>query len=63
MWLKMAAASKRALDEGADDRGFHDAKLATARFYAERELPLSGALRRKVQAGAEALMQIPAEAF
>jgi alkylation response protein AidB-like acyl-CoA dehydrogenase len=63
MWLKMAAASKRALDEGADDRGFHEAKLATARFYAGRELPLSGALRRKVEAGAEALMQIPAEAF
>jgi alkylation response protein AidB-like acyl-CoA dehydrogenase len=63
MWLKMAAASKRALDEGLDDRSFHEAKLATARFYAERELPLSGALRRKVEAGAEALMQIPAEAF
>ncbi|HET7577241.1 MAG TPA: acyl-CoA dehydrogenase C-terminal domain-containing protein [Sphingomicrobium sp.] len=63
MWLKMAAASQRALEEGADDRSFHEAKLATARFYAGRELPLSSALRRKVEAGAEALMQIPAEAF
>src|SRR3954469_448846 len=63
MWLKMAAAAKRALDGGAEDRPFHDAKLITARFYAERELPLSQALRRKIEAGAETLMKIPAEAF
>ena len=63
MWLKMAAAAQRALDGGADDRAFHEAKLTTARFYAERELPLSSGLRRKIEAGAEALMRIPAEAF
>src|SRR3982750_1625458 len=63
MWLKMAAASRRALDEGTEDRTFHETKLLTAQFYAERELPLSGALRRKIEAGAEALMKIPAEAF
>src|SRR5437870_12935652 len=33
MWLKIAAASQRALSEGADDTGFHEAKLTTARFY------------------------------
>ena len=63
MWLKMAAACQRALDEGADDRVFHDAKLATAHFYAARELPASVALRRKIEAGAETLMKIPAEVF
>ena len=63
MWLKMAAASKRALGEGAEDKAFHEAKLATAQFYAKRELPLSTALRKKVEAGAESLMKIPAEAF
>jgi len=63
MWIKMAAAAQRALDAAAGDTSFHDAKLAVARFYAERELPLSGALRRKIEAGAEALMKIPAEAF
>jgi alkylation response protein AidB-like acyl-CoA dehydrogenase len=63
MWLKMAAASQRALSEGADDQPFHDAKLTTARFYATRELPSSIALRRKIEAGAETLMKIPAEAF
>jgi alkylation response protein AidB-like acyl-CoA dehydrogenase len=63
MWMKIAAAAKRALDGGAEDRAFHDNKLVTARFYAERELPLAPALRRKIEAGAETLMKIPAEAF
>jgi len=63
MWLKMAAASKRALDEGGENGPFHEAKLVTAKFYAQRELPLSTALRRKIEAGAETLMKIPAEAF
>src|SRR5690348_3754176 len=63
MWLKIAAASQRALDEGTDDRPFHEAKLVTAQFYAQRELPQSTALRRKIEAGAETLMKIPAEAF
>jgi alkylation response protein AidB-like acyl-CoA dehydrogenase len=63
MWLKMASASARALADGSDDREFLEAKLSTARFYAQRELALSSALRRKVEAGAETLMRIPAEAF
>jgi alkylation response protein AidB-like acyl-CoA dehydrogenase len=63
MWLKMATASSRALAEGAEDAAFHEAKHATASFYAQRELPFSIALRRKVEAGAESLMRIPAEAF
>ncbi|HUP67132.1 MAG TPA: acyl-CoA dehydrogenase C-terminal domain-containing protein [Sphingomicrobium sp.] len=63
MWLKMATASQRALDEGAADSAFHEAKLATAHFYAARELPTSIALRRKIEAGAETLMKMPAEAF
>jgi alkylation response protein AidB-like acyl-CoA dehydrogenase len=63
MWIKLAAASKRALDGGASDTAFHEAKLVTAEFYARRELPMSGALRKKIEAGAETLMKIPAEVF
>ena len=63
MWLKMAAAAHRALGDGSDDREFLEAKLTTARFYAERELPMSSGLRRKIEAGAESLMKIPVEAF
>ena len=63
MWLRMAKASAGSLANGADDRAFHEAKLVTARFFAERTLPETGALRRKIEAGAEALMMLPAEAF
>ena len=63
MWLKIASAAQRVLDGGGEDRAFHENKLVTARFYAERELPLASALRRKIEAGAETLMRIPAEAF
>jgi hypothetical protein len=57
MWLKLAAAAKPG--EGM----FHDTKLATARFYAERELSRAPVLRRLVETGAESLMAVPAEAF
>jgi hypothetical protein len=63
MWLKMAAVSGRMLSDGSEDKAFYENKLITAQFYAQRELPLSGALRKKIEAGAETLMKIPAEAF
>ena len=63
MWLKMARAAQNALADGGGDADFHQAKLVTARFYAERELPLSGGLRRKIEAGAGSLMALSAEAF
>jgi len=65
MWLKMTRAASAAIAEGGGKEGreFYEAKLTTGRFYAERELPLSSALRRKIEAGAESLMRIPAEAF
>ncbi|HEX8365379.1 MAG TPA: acyl-CoA dehydrogenase C-terminal domain-containing protein [Allosphingosinicella sp.] len=62
MWLRMAKASAASLASG-DDAAFHETKLVTARFFAERILPDTGALRRKIEAGAESLMALPAEAF
>ena len=62
MWLRMVRASTAALAEGGDD-GFHRAKLVTARFFAERLLPETGSLRRKLEAGADTLMAMPVEAF
>lgn len=62
MWLRMAQAAVKGLSTGAD-KDFYEAKLITARFYAERILPDAGALRRKIEGGAEALMLLPVEAF
>jgi alkylation response protein AidB-like acyl-CoA dehydrogenase len=63
VWLRIAKASAAALADGADDKAFHDAKLVTARFFASHVMPETGALRRKIEAGAETLMALPAEAF
>jgi alkylation response protein AidB-like acyl-CoA dehydrogenase len=63
MWLKMAGISARLKDEAGEDAAFHQAKITTARYFAERELVLAGALRRKVEAGAESLMALPMDAF
>ncbi|MEG3156011.1 acyl-CoA dehydrogenase C-terminal domain-containing protein [Sphingomonas sp. RB1R13] len=63
MWLKIAAASDKLKGDVSEDRGFHEAKIVTARFYATRELAGASALRRKVEAGAETLMALPMEAF
>ncbi len=63
MWLKMAGVSARLVDDAAEDRSFHEAKLVTAQFYAERELPMTQTLRRRIEAGAETLMKLPAELF
>ncbi|HEY0413924.1 MAG TPA: acyl-CoA dehydrogenase C-terminal domain-containing protein [Allosphingosinicella sp.] len=63
MWLRMAKASTAALANGTEDKAFHEAKLITARFFAERVMPETGSLRRKLEAGAESLMALPAEAF
>ena len=63
MWLRMARISAAALARGAADADFHQAKLVTARFFAERVMPETDALRRKLEAGADTLMAIPVEAF
>jgi hypothetical protein len=37
--------------------------LMTARFFSERVMPDTGALRRKMEGGAEVIMAMPVEAF
>jgi alkylation response protein AidB-like acyl-CoA dehydrogenase len=63
MWLRMAKVAQAALASGGEDKAFYEAKLVTARYYAERFLPDAGALRRKLEAGGEAMMALGEEAF
>jgi hypothetical protein len=63
MWLRMGQVAARALGGGREDAAFYEAKLVTARHFAERFCPDAGALRRKIEAGAGAMMALPAEAF
>jgi len=63
MWLRMAVAARQALAGGAADTAFYQTKLTTARYFAERFMPDAGALRRKLEAGSEAIMALGEEAF
>ena len=67
MWLRMAraAATLKAESGGAQGYGapFLEAKLVTARFFAERVMPEAGALRRQIEGGAETIMALTPEMF
>ncbi|NJR77120.1 acyl-CoA dehydrogenase C-terminal domain-containing protein [Sphingomonas corticis] len=63
MWLRMASAAARLKAAGEGDAAFLDAKLMTARFFAERVLPEAGALRRQIEGGVDAIMALPVEMF
>jgi alkylation response protein AidB-like acyl-CoA dehydrogenase len=63
MWLRSASAAQAALDAGEGDAAFMQAKLLTARFYAERILAETASLRKKLEAGAESMMAMPVAGF
>ncbi|MEO1967950.1 MAG: acyl-CoA dehydrogenase C-terminal domain-containing protein [Sphingomonadaceae bacterium] len=63
MWLRMAKVAQAKLSSGGGDKAFYQTKLATARYYVERFLPDAGALRRKIEAGSEAVMALSEDAF
>jgi hypothetical protein len=64
MWAqiaKAALAKSASVEQGAAER--MNIKLVTARFFAERALPETGARLARIQAGAASVMELPAEAF
>ena len=63
MWLRMGVVAAQKIAEGAANTGFYETKLTTARFYGERIMPDAGALRRKIEAGPDAVMDIAPELF
>ena len=63
MWLRMSKAAATLLAAGEGDAKFLEAKLVTARFFAERIMPDAGSLRRKIEGGADALMALDPDMF
>ncbi|MEY4952016.1 MAG: hypothetical protein RL299_440, partial [Pseudomonadota bacterium] len=63
MWLRMGEMAVAKLGEGTGDKAFYEAKLVTAQYFGERFTPDTGALRRKLETGADAMMALPVEAF
>ena len=58
MWLRMAKVATEALANGAQDRGFYEAKLVTAKFYFERILPQVAGLLVAIRSGKDAMMKL-----
>lgn len=64
MWARIALVAREKLAAGdADDAAWLEAKLTTARYFMERVLPESRAHVLRIEAGADTLMALPAEAF
>ncbi len=63
MWARMAEASLAALAAGTDDPAFHGTKLATARFYMARQMPMTATHLARIQSGAEPVMALDAANF
>ena len=63
MWLRMATAAHGLIARDEGDVELAKVKLVTARFFAERILPETGGLRRKVEGGADAIMALEPEQF
>ncbi len=64
-WLmgRAALVARERLGTPGADRGFLEAKLATARFYLEHLLPQAGALARTVTHGAASTLALDPEAY
>jgi alkylation response protein AidB-like acyl-CoA dehydrogenase len=63
MWAQIAKAALAGLARGEGDTAFYENKLVTARYFFSHVLPETGVHRARVEAGADNLMALPAEAF
>ncbi|MGR3719657.1 MAG: acyl-CoA dehydrogenase C-terminal domain-containing protein [Paracoccus sp. (in: a-proteobacteria)] len=62
MWAQMAVAAHAALAAGGD-ASFATTKLATGRYYMQRQLPMTATHLARIQSGADPVMALDAEAF
>ncbi len=63
MWVRMAKAAFVALDGGASDKAFYEAKIATGRYYMARQLPACAMHLARIESGAETVMALSADQF
>jgi alkylation response protein AidB-like acyl-CoA dehydrogenase len=59
----LIARERLAAGAGGPDRDFYQAKIVTAKFYAEQFLPLAAAHLRAIQAGPDSLMALTDDQF
>jgi alkylation response protein AidB-like acyl-CoA dehydrogenase len=62
-FLKAARIARSKLDQGTDEPGFYQAKLATAAFFFDRVLPQATALFVAIKSGKRSVMALEPDAF
>ena len=64
-WLlaRSALVAKARLDEGSKEYDFYRGKIASARFFAEHQLPLAHALKSEIVCGADSTLALEAHQF
>ncbi len=63
MWSQMAKAAMEALEAGASDKAFYEAKIQTGRYYMARQLPATSMHLARIQSGADPVMSLDEEQF
>ncbi len=63
MWAKMAKTAQEKLGSGDPREDYLKNKLTTARFYMEKIMPETALRKVRIEAGADSVMELAAEAF
>ena len=63
LWARMAKVALDKLAEGTSEEAFYTSKVQTAHFYFQRLLPRTRAHAEMMVAGADSMMDMPAEHF
>ncbi|QQA43333.1 acyl-CoA dehydrogenase C-terminal domain-containing protein [Pelagovum pacificum] len=63
MWAQMAKVSTEALAAGTADPEFHEAKVATAKYFMARQLPAVAMHLARIESGAKPVMALDASNF
>ena len=63
MWARMAKASIKVLKNDKSDAAFYETKIATGRYYMQRQLPATGLHLARIQSGADPVMVLEAANF
>ena len=63
MWARMAKDSIQVLKNDKSDAAFYETKIATGRYYMQRQLPATGLHLARIQSGADPVMVLEAANF
>ena len=63
MWVRMARTAASHLETGSSDQEFHEAKLATGKYYMLRRLPATALHLTRFQSGADLVNGMPVDHF